>query len=208
MKAVVFIDVQKDFIDGALRNEKAIEVTPKIVKFAKKIARKKSEFQLFATRDTHEKTEYKTLANGDDSTTRQVPCAGYLATLEGQNLPVEHCIKGTNGWQIVPELQKAIDEAHVVDKLTFGSMDLPRTINSSEFFQENEFGRSYDEIILVGFCTDICVVSNAMILRAAYPNKKITVFEDLCAGVTEESHKAALATMRSCQIDIKLSTET
>lgn len=195
MKAVVFVDVQKDFIDGALRNEKAIEVTPKIVGFAKECA--EGGYKLYATRDTHEKTEYAVLANGDDQAAKQVPAAGYMASLEGRKLPVEHCVEGMDGWQIDSRLMDAIfGKATFVNKPTFGSYDLV------DVMWEDFKDELPEEIVLCGFCTDICVASNALLLRAKFPNVRITVMKDLCAGVTEAKHEAALETMRSCQIDV------
>ena len=194
MKAVVFVDVQKDFIDGALRNEKAIEVTPKIVEYAKDLmANPVPQYKLYATRDTHQKTEF---VNKDG---KAVPVNGYLASYEGVNLPVEHCIEGTDGWMIDDRLLDVINGAATyVNKPTFGSFDLGEIIKEDE-----EIGNfQFDEIILLGFCTSICVVSNALLLRAKFPDKKITVIKDLCACITPESHEAALKTMQSCQITV------
>lgn len=206
MKAVVFIDVQKDFIDGALRNEKAIEVVPKIIEFAEKCVANKN-CKIYATRDTHEAT--KNLEHTDHG---ELPLDGYLTTLEGKKLPVEHCLEGTAGWMIDSRLMdvfKIGERVSMVDyetqpeyactfvnKPTFGSEDLKNII------AEDFDGKELDEIVLVGFCTDICVVSNALLLRAKFPNTKITVMKDLCAGVTPESHENALKTMQMCQIDV------
>lgn len=234
MKAVVFIDVQKDFIDGALKNAKAIEVTPKIVEFAKKCAAD-PEFKLYATRDTHAVTKYAPNHDSQiDPGGELYPVSGYLATLEGKKLPYEHCIEGTSGWMIDNKLMDAFfagyakdetgleDKDHpvynctIVNKPTFGSFDLAEIINE-DFFETYQYienlhcnvkclprvnGEKLNEIILCGFCTDICVVSNALLLRAKFPDVKITVMKDLCAGVTPESHEAALKVMQSCQIDV------
>jgi len=173
MNATIFIDVQKDFIDKALKNEQAIAVMPKLVEFAK--ARKDAGDKLYATRDTH--TEK------------------YLDTLEGTKLPVAHCIEGTDGWMLDDRLMEVLDgSCTFVNKPTFGSFDL------AEILAED--GGKFDEITICGFCTDICVISNALILRAKFPNTKITVMKDLCAGVTPETHEAALKTMQMCQIDV------
>ena len=191
MKAVIFIDVQKDFIDGVLRNEKAIEVTPKIVDFAKECVEK--GYSLYATQDTHEKN--------------------YLATLEGKKLPVEHCIEMSDGWMIDNRLMEVLDgNCAFVQKPTFGSFDLVDILDEDQYRIDeiNDFGlikrtkykNEFDEIILCGFVTDICVVSNALLLRTKFPNTKITVMKDLCAGTTDENHEAALKVMQSCQIDI------
>ena len=193
MKAVVFVDVQKDFIDGALRNEQAIAVTPKIVEFAKKCAAD-PDCKLYATRDTHQSTD--SLPESADGTVPEKH-VGYLTTLEGKKLPVEHCIELTDGWMIDNRLMEVLDgKCTFVNKPTFGSFDLVEIIN--EDFETDKL----DEIVLCGFCTDICVVSNALLLRAKFPNTKITVMKDLCAGVTPETHDAALKTMQMCQIDV------
>jgi nicotinamidase-related amidase len=192
MKAIVFIDVQKDFIDGVLRNDKAIEVTPKIVDFAKECVEK--GYKLYATRDTHEKTTYcrKLFDNEPD-----IPKSGYLATREGIYLPVEHCIEMSDGWMIDNRLMEVLDgNCAFVQKPTFGSFDL------TEIVAEDFDNKELDEIILCGLVTDICVVSNALLLRAKFPNTKITVMKNLCAGTTDENHEAALKVMQSCQIDV------
>ena len=212
MKAVVFVDVQKDFIDGALRNEQAIAVTPRIVEFAKRCAAD-PDCKLYATRDTHEKTEV--LPESADGTIPEKH-VGYLTTLEGQKLPVEHCIEGTDGWMIDNRLMEVLDgNCTFVNKPTFGSFDLAEIINEdfNETYQYIEklhcnvkclpkTDRKLDEIVICGFCTDICCISCGLLLRAKFPNTKITVMKDLCAGVTPETHEAALKTMQMCQIDV------
>lgn len=126
-------------------------------------------------------------ANGDEIIfTRDTHTEDYLDTPEGKKLPVIHCVKGTKGWQIADVL--TFDEAVIIDKPTFG------------WTHWNEM--SFDSIELVGLCTDICVVSNALILRAQFPNADICVDARCCAGVTPETHKAALDTMKMCQIDV------
>ena len=202
MTAVVFVDVQKDFIDGALKNETAIEVTPKIVEFAKECAAD-LDCKLYATRDTHQKTKHnKRVETKIDDVTDpvrivDVPVTGYLTSLEGKRLPVEHCIEMTDGWMIDNRLMEVLDgKCTFVNKPTFGSFDLAEIIN--EDFETDKL----DEIVLCGFCTDVCVVSNALLLRAKFPNTTITVMKDLCAGVTPVTHDAALKTMQMCQIDV------
>ena len=204
MKAVVFVDVQKDFIDGALKNEAAMAAVPKIVEFAKQCVN--DECEIYATRDTHQKTEYIEDRNPDIDKSFYAS-GGYLRSLEGTKLPIEHCIEGTDGWMVDDRL---LDALHVgysgeeqpmfactfVNKPTFGSFDLVDMI--AEDFESKKL----DEIVLCGFCTDVCVVSNALLLRAKFPNTKITVMKDLCAGVTPETHEAALKVMTSCQIDV------
>jgi nicotinamidase-related amidase len=129
--------------------------------------------------------EYK--ASGDEIIfTRDTHQNGYLKTNEGKHLPVEHCIEGTYGWQIASGLE--VENCRYIDKPTFGW---------------THWGiRNFEEIEIVGLCTDICVVSNALILKATYPDINITVDASCCAGVTLESHKAALLTMKMCQIDV------
>ena len=206
MKAIVFVDVQKDFIDGALKNETAIEVTPKIVEFAKKCATD-PDCKLYATRDTHEKSD--SLPESADGTIPEKH-VGYLATLEGQKLPIEHCIELTDGWMIDNRLMEVLDgKCTFVNKPTFGSFDLAEVIKEDidKFNEDHKNCRDdfepFNEIILCGFCTDICCVSCALLLRAKFPNTKITIMKDLCAGTTKENHEAALKVMQSCQIDIK-----
>ena len=173
MKILVCVDCQVDFTTGALANPIAEKRVPAI-KERVAAARENHEMVIF-TQDTH--------------------MEDYMDTLEGEKLPVEHCIYQTEGWEIVDELK---DEAALcVLKPTFGSFDLiDRVIAFRNAFNEDV------EIELCGFCTDICVVSNALLLRAAMPNTRITVNERLCAGTIKENHEAALAVMRSCQIDV------
>ena len=172
MKILVCVDCQVDFTTGALANPIAEKRVPAI-KERVAAARENHEMVIF-TQDTH--------------------MEDYMDTLEGEKLPIEHCIYQTEGWGIVKELK---DEAALcVLKPTFGSFDLiDRVVAFRNAFNEDV------EIEICGFCTDICVVSNAILLRAAMPNTKITVNERLCAGTTKENHEAALAVMRSCQID-------
>lgn len=230
MKAVVFVDVQKDFIDGALRNEQAIAVTPKIVEFAKKCATD-PDCKLYATRDTHEKTDV--LPENADGTMPEKH-VGYLATLEGQKLPIEHCIEGTPGWMIdnrlmdvffagyakdetcAEDTERLIYNCTFVNKPTFGSFDLAEIIDEdfNETYQYVEklhckvkclpkTDKKLDEIIICGFVSSICVVANAILLRAKFPNVKITVMKDLCAGITADDHNAAMKVLEMQQIDIK-----
>ena len=173
MKILVCVDCQVDFTTGALANPIAEKRVPAI-KERVAAARENHEMVIF-TQDTH--------------------MEDYMDTLEGEKFPIEHCIYQTEGWEIVDELK---DEAALcVLKPTFGSFDL---IDRVAAFR-NAFNEDV-EIELCGFCTDICVVSNAILLRAAMPNTRITVNERLCAGTTKENHEAALAVMRSCQIDV------
>lgn len=163
--------MQNDFIDGALGTKEAQQIVSEVVQ---KIKQYKSA-DIYATRDTH--------------------TDNYLSTQEGKNLPVEHCIKGTKGWEIRPEIAELLQEAVIVDKPSFGSLELAELL-----YAENQ--KEELEIELVGLCTDICVVSNALLLKAKMPEIKIAVDASCCAGVTPESHKAALETMKMCQIQV------
>ncbi|MFI3230203.1 MAG: cysteine hydrolase [bacterium] len=168
---LIVIDMQVDFIDGSLGSEDAIKIVPEV---AKKI--KEFDGIVIFTRDTH----------FDD----------YLDTQEGQMLPVPHCIKGTTGHDIHPDLTHLIGK-FVHDKFTFGAKNLPDLIN--DITNNNYSNLSFT---LVGLCTDICVISNAMILKAFYPEAVIIVDSNCCAGVTKESHENALNSMKMCQINI------
>ena len=130
---------------------------------------------LYATRDTHPEN--------------------YLETQEGRNLPVSHCIEGTKGWEIRKEIADAMPGAEIINKPTFGSVVL-----AQELMERN--AREPIEVELVGLCTDICVVSNALLIKAILPEIVVKVDPGCCAGVTPQSHEAALATMRACQIQI------
>ncbi len=163
--------MQKDFIDGSLGTKEAVAIVPNVIEKIKGYDIK----DVFATRDTH-KPEY-------------------LSTQEGKFLPVEHCIKGTPGWEIDTEVAKVLEGATIVDKPTFGSVDLAKMIKDISDKEEIE-------LELVGLCTDICVVSNALCLKALMPEIPISVDASCCAGVTPEKHDAALETMRSCQISV------
>ncbi len=168
-KYLLVIDVQKDFVDGALGTKEAVAIIPAV---KEKIAEyKRGGGKIIFTRDTHG--------------------ADYMATNEGAHLPVEHCIKGTAGWQIYEGLDT--EGAKTVDKPTFGFLDWAQHIENAEDLQ----------IELIGLCTDICVVSNALILKALFPEAKVSVCSSACAGVTPETHNSALETMKMCQVEIK-----
>lgn len=170
-KVLVVIDMQNDFIDGALGTPEAQAIVPKVVAKMKEY----DPWNIFLTRDTHYEN--------------------YLDTQEGRKLPVPHCIEGTHGWQLRAEVAEAAGKATVVDKPTFGSNRLAALLMA-------ERAQMAMEIELVGLCTDICVVSNALLFKAAMPEAPITVDASCCAGVTPERHRAALETMKSCQIDV------
>ena len=167
MRTLIVIDMQRDFIDGALGTKEAQEIVPNVKKKIEEYDAR--EDAIVFTRDTH----------FDD----------YLSTSEGKNLPVKHCIMGAHGWEIADGLE--VPYARYINKPTFGYTGW------KHFDFENG-----DEIEIVGLCTDICVVSNALILKAMYPEVQITVDASCCAGVTPESHKAALTTMKMCQINV------
>ena len=168
---LIVVDMQNDFIDGALG-------TPEAVAIVDRVRDKLAHFvgEVIFTRDTHE--------------------ANYLDTQEGKRLPVAHCIRGTSGWEICQALAPDTKGATVIDKPTFGSLQLPTVLAS-------RLGDKMGSITLVGLCTDICVISNAMLLKASFPEAEITVDAACCAGVTPQSHKNALEAMKMCQINIE-----
>ena len=204
MKALVLIDVQNDFIDGALGSEWAQATVPKIAEFVKA----HPEYEVFATRDTH----YNETSND--------LCIKYEDSLEGKRLPVKHCIKGTKGWELNDLVKPLVkdNEMHITDKPTFmactaiGPEALWLGIMINSALTENftlDVGMEYplDEIVVCGFVTSICVLANALYLRGLYPNTKITVLKDLCADVTTENHEMALKIMEIHHIDVKESQE-
>ena len=170
-KILVVVDMQNDFIDGALGTAEAVA----IVENVKARIREYDPADVFVTMDTH--------------------APDYLRTQEGRNLPVEHCIKGTDGWQIRGDIAELLGGARVYEKPTFGSVDLAKDI--AAIAAEEEIA-----IEVLGLCTDICVVSNALMLKAHMPEVEISVDPTCCAGVTPESHEAALKTMQMCQIQM------
>ena len=173
MKILVVIDMQNDFIRGSLSNPVAEAIVPKI-KERIEAARENKEMVIF-TQDTHD--------------------ADYLETLEGQKLPVEHCIYGTEGWEIVDELK---DEAALcILKPTFMGFDLINRIETVAAAMNEDV-----EIEVCGTVTSICVISTALMLRGAFRNSKIIVNSNLCADITPEGHAAALTVMKNCQIDV------
>lgn len=165
-KVLIVVDMQNDFVDGALGTKEAGQIVPGVIKKVES-AVKNNQCVIF-TKDTH--------------------YSDYLSTSEGRKLPVEHCIKGSSGWEIIPELKKYADK--IIEKNTFGSVELPEEV------------KDYDEIELVGLCTDICVISNALLLKAHFPEKSISVDASCCAGVTPQSHNNALEAMKMCQIEV------
>lgn len=169
-RLLIVVDMQKDFIDGALGTAEAQAIVEPLVKLAGQY----SQEDIIATRDTHPEN--------------------YLDTQEGHDLPVVHCVKDTPGWQLDPRVQAAIGEAKIIDKPTFGSWQLAEEV--AKMAAEEEL-----EITLCGLCTDICVVSNALLLKARLPETKVRVAASCCAGVTPATHAAALETMKMCQVE-------
>lgn len=174
MKILIVIDMQNDFLEGSLRNEEGIKIIPNVVKKINDY--KKNGYEIIATRDTHD--------------------FNYLDSQEGKNLPVEHCIIDTYGWQINKDVNEALGDALIFDKPTFGSVALADYLFDTYGMDEKL------EIELVGVCTDICVISNALLIKANMPEALITVDASCCRGVTPDTHNAALISMKSCQINI------
>lgn len=168
---LVVVDMQNDFIDGALGTKEAETIVDNVVK-------RINEFngKIYVTMDTH--------------------MSDYLDTNEGKKLPVPHCIRLTHGWLLNEKVRAALEKKErvkIIEKQTFGSVDLANCLVDEE---------DVDGIELLGLCTDICVASNALLIKASLPETDVSVNANCCAGVTPESHKAALVTMKSCQIDI------
>lgn len=163
-KTLIVIDMQKDFIDGALGTKEAVSIVSRVKEKIDTYCSRGDE--IIFTRDTHG--------------------ADYLKSNEGKYLPVEHCMEGSEGWQIAEGLE--VPGAIYLNKPNFGCLDWGNY--------------ELEEVEIVGLCTDICVVSNALIIKAMYPEIKVTVDASCCAGVTPESHRAALTTMKMCQVEI------
>lgn len=189
-KVLVIVDMQNDFVDGALGTAEAQAIAPKVADYIREHADK--DTILLFTKDTH---------NMD-----------YMETLEGKNLPVAHCIKDTIGWELAPVIAEALYDTrdkydsfnsyfpyvsdHVIKKPTFGSLDFQNLL----YVIDSEC--PVKEITLMGLCTGICVLSNAILAKATLPNVPVRVVEDCCACVTPDSHKTAIEAMRMCQIEI------
>jgi nicotinamidase-related amidase len=166
-KVLILIDLQNDFITGSLGSVEAQSIIPNVIQFIKNWNE-----EIIVTKDTHDQK--------------------YLDTLEGQYLPVKHCITGTDGFELDYRIQEALQDKHpqIIYKHTFGSTGLMNMFdNATEFY-------------ICGLCTDICVVVNALLLRTKYPNNKIFCIENCCAGSSPENHLSALEVMKSCQIEI------
>lgn len=177
MDTLIIVDMQNDFVDGSLANSAAQAIVGPMVRFIKNF-----DGKIVATLDTH--------------------YDNYLDTQEGALLPVPHCIFGTEGHDMIPVLSDAITK-----KSCSGFPKIFKKSFGYPYWGDVKAIKDSDKFILVGTCTDICVISNALILKATYPEKEIIVLEDLCAGLTEEKHKAALEVMKSCQVIVKNSKE-
>ena len=172
---LIVVDMQNDFVDGALGTNEAERIVPAV---AEHIRRRREEgYTVLATLDTH----------GEN----------YISTSEGKHLPVPHCIRGSEGWALNPKVEEALEGCERIEKPSFGSLRLPERV------LELAGGAEDLTIELIGLCTDICVVSNALLLKASFPEARISVRRNCCAGVTPELHEAALKTMASCQIEIE-----
>lgn len=181
MKAYIFVDIQNDFISGVLGSKEAQEMIPRLIDYIHNLEVDESDIAII-TQDTHFAHSY-----GD--------------YLEGRKLPIPHCIKDTEGWQIPQEVRTAIRDKfcyrRYIEKQNFSSHDI---IDWLDFIEIDTDG--YDEIIFMGICTDICVISNVLPVKMYYPETPISVVADCCAGTTPENHQNALNVMKSCQVDI------
>lgn len=170
-KLLVVIDMQNDFVTGSLGTKEACDIVEKVREKIESGIRQGQE--IVFTRDTHDET--------------------YNDTQEGHFLPVEHCLKGSDGWELIPEIRSLAAGRKIFDKPTFGSVALAEYIKKGH----------YDEVELIGVCTDICVISNALLVKAYDPEVPVFLDSSCCAGVTLESHDSAISTMKMCQIFIK-----
>ena len=181
-KVLVVVDVQNDFVDGSLGTPEAQAIVPNVVKKIEEYIN--NDWDIYCTRDTHSES--------------------YLNTPEGLKLPVKHCIYKTHGWElnkyIVDALNNPFNYVPVYNKRTFGCEEL-----TTELLRYDEYDETIDEIELVGVASDICVISNALLLKNKFYNKFTTISVDAscCAGTTPERHKAALEVMKSCQIEVR-----
>ena len=189
-KVLVIVDMQNDFVDGALGTPEAQAIVPKVADYIRTHADKNTV--LVFTKDTHE--------------------VNYMDTQEGKHLPVAHCIKDTYGWELAPAIQEALYDVrgkydscdtyfpymtdHIITKPSFGSLDFVNLL----YALNDDYG--IDEVTLMGLCTGICVMSQCMLAKATLPEVPIRVVEECCACVTPDSHKTAIDAMRLCQIEI------
>ena len=170
MNLLIVVDMQNDFINGSLGTKEAQAIVPAVK--ARILEAMEDRWQVIFTKDTHS--------------------IDYLKTQEGKNLPIKHCLRGSDGWQLHPELQDLSIGSSVFEKGSFGSLELAEYVSSL----------NPDAIEVIGLCTDICVVSNVALLKAYCPEVPMSVRANCCAGVTPEAHEHALATMKSLQVDI------
>ena len=194
-KILIIVDMQNDFVDGALGTAEAQAIVPKVADYIRNHADKNTV--LLVTKDTHS--------------------SNYAETLEGKNLPVAHCIKNSYGWELNPAIQEAIYDTrgkyhsfdsyfpyisdHIIEKPSFGSIDLQNLL----YLLDDETGmQSGDiaEITLMGLCTDICLLANSVLCKTTLPEVPVRVVAECCAGVTPESHERALEAMKMLQIEI------
>lgn len=176
MNILVVVDMQNDFVDGALGTKEAAAIVPNVVEKIQNF-----DGRILYTRDTHEEN--------------------YMETQEGKNLPVMHCIRGTEGWELHPEIEALRNETPI-DKPTFGSKALGQLLKAQDDDLKAKGEEGITSITFIGLCTDICVISNAMIVKAFLPEVPVMVDAKCCAGVTVESHNNALEAMKMCQIAI------
>ena len=175
-KILVVVDMQKDFVDGSLGTAEAQAIVPEVHK--KILEYKNSGFGIIATKDTHYEGNYSN-------------------TQEGRNLPILHCIKDTEGWELVPEIRELINPRDIFLKTSFGSIEAMQKVaqlTKEDFIEYVEF---------VGLCTDICVISNVILFKAFAPEVKVVVDSKCCAGVTPKKHNDTLEVMRSIQVEVR-----
>lgn len=166
-KLLVVVDMQNDFVTGCLGTKEAQEITGDVAEYVKDF-----DGEVVFTRDTH----------GED----------YMNTQEGKKLPVPHCMKGSEGWEVVPELKAFAEKVKVFDKPTFGSTELAEYVKAG----------NYDEVTIIGVCTGICVLSNALLIKAFNIEVPVKVIANLCACVTPDTHETALNAMATCQVEV------
>lgn len=196
---LVVVDMQNDFVNGSLGSDAAKAIVPNVAGFLAKFLDEHGKARVIFTKDTHGQN--------------------YLETSEGRHLPVTHCVIGTEGWNIVPELGQLIfsytkqhledrSNVTVVEKPTFGSVNLPEIMTEmgaclQSSGADDRLDGSGVTIHIMGLCTDICVVSNALLLKAYFPEARVVLHKSCCAGTSKEAQEAALATMKMCQIEIE-----
>ena len=186
MNYLIVVDMQNDFVSGALGTPEARAVVPAVAgRLAEAAARGE---EILFTRDTH----------GED----------YLDTQEGRNLPVPHCVRGTEGWEIVPQLAEYTAGRTPIDKPAFGSRYLGAILKAQDEDLRKQGKPGVERVTLIGLCTDICVISNALLVKAFLPEAVVAVDAACCAGVTPQSHQNALAAMEACQIVVEHNHET